>query len=230
MSTPAPTQRSYPAIDAAEWLFHKADKSTRAVRRALDGKEPTQGSTAEPGALRRIVRATLAQEITAALKTALHVDVAGALLTGWHKYQTLVDAARETAAHPGTTKVLALADHHLTASQPGAVDVILDGRRLLTISGQLDLDFHITGALAVLRDGRLMAIRAGQVKIVGTATVQDQQISRRTTTLPLDRTLNLGPGITLAARRTQTTGPTPQPGSHTARPAATPTPQNRPDA
>ena len=67
-STTAPTQRNYPAIDAAEWLLHKADKSTGAVRRALDGKEPTQGRTAEPGTLRRIVRVTLALEITAALK------------------------------------------------------------------------------------------------------------------------------------------------------------------
>lgn len=195
--TTTTNERRYPAIDAAEWLLGHAEKVDRAVRRALNGSDGPQGSSPEPSTLRRVVRSTLGQEITAALKSALHADVGDMLISGWRKYRSLVDAGYETAAHPGTTKVLAVADHHVTASQDGAVDVILDGRRLLTVSGRLDLDFDIVEAVAVLRDGRLVAVQAGDVTIVGTATVQDQQVSQRTTTLPLHRTLSLGPGISL---------------------------------
>ena len=204
MTRTAVHQQGYPAIDAADWLFENADKCSRAIERALDKRIGKSSPTSVPGPLRRIVKATLGEEIKTALTAALHVDVMDLLLAGWHRYRALVDAADESVRKPGTTIVVTLADHHVTAHQDGAVDVVFDGRRLLTVTGRLDVDFAVDGVVGVLREGRLVAVRAGQAKIIGTASVQEQQISRRTTHLPLHLAVRLGPGITLAGAHRST--------------------------
>lgn len=61
----------------------------------------------------------------------------------------------------------------------------------MALSAQLVVRLQLYDAVAVVRDGQLVAVRSGQAKADGTVTVDGVQVAQRTLTFPLTAELAL---------------------------------------
>jgi hypothetical protein len=86
------------------------------------------------GALDRLpplTREAAIGQVTKAAAELLDVNLADVVAAGWRKYTDLTTSARRTLAVPGSTELVDLASHRITAAQEPYVRLLVDGIRLL---------------------------------------------------------------------------------------------------
>jgi len=187
--------------DTTEWLLGAARRATRrAVEHTLD---PSQGI---PGAqflghLGSAARAALGQQVITALRSLLRTDVADLLIEGWRKHRTLTAAAEASLTEPDGEQLVTLAEHRVQSAHEASLDIVLDQVPVLTLSARWEVIFDIGKVVAVVRDGRLRALHAGDATVTGALTLQGEEITRRSVHVPLRAVLDLGPGIELVAAK-----------------------------
>lgn len=158
------------------------------VRDALDGLP----ETAREAAVRQV--ATRAAGL-------LSVGLPEVIVAGWRKHKDLTDAARRTLGLPGSTEVLDLASHRITASQEPYVTVLLDGQPVATIHFGLSFAADIGTLLATVEAGRLVALSAGRCEITVTLLIEGIGVVTRGAHLEPARLLSLRSGIRLLPAR-----------------------------
>ncbi|MFE3581087.1 hypothetical protein [Streptomyces vinaceus] len=104
-------------------------------------------------------------ELAAVVNGFLDLDLVSLVASGWSKYRALKEAARRTRRSPGSEEVVALATHSVTSAHHPSVDLLVDGARAATVGVNLTVLFRITGLVAVVRDGRLVAAREGRLDL-----------------------------------------------------------------
>ena len=72
---------------------------------------------------------------------------------GWRQHEDLTGAARRTLAAPGSTELVELASHRLTAHQDPYVSVLVDGHQVGTVRFRITLGFSVSALLAEVRRG-----------------------------------------------------------------------------
>ena len=203
MTTHSPTAYIDRApVDVAEWLLGDLQGIPRAIGRVVKiSGGPTEAR--RPGHLGRVTRAALGQQILITLRAVLRADIADLLLAGWRKHRTLVTAATGTLAEPDTERLVTLAEHRVHWVHEPTLDIVLDGVRLLTLPASLDVQFEIGEVLAVVRTGRLVALRAGTASLTGAVSIAGQEIICRKVTLQLPLAVRLGTGIDLTTSQSR---------------------------
>jgi hypothetical protein len=156
------------------------------------------------GDLARLVpQAREAADDTLASVTAglLNIDLGDVLIYGWRTHDRLVKAARDTVQEPGRQDVVQLGSHQVTWTKNPTVDLLVDGFRVHTFNFQLTIVFQVDVATAVVQEGKLTALKAGDGSVVGTLTLEmpggDIQLVRQEQEINLHLIVHLGDGIPL---------------------------------
>jgi hypothetical protein len=173
-----------PAANAAEALAGQILSAQADLDRAL-------------AQLPEATRKAAVREAAAAGAGLLDVRLDGLLLSGWRIHHDLTGAARRTLAAPGSTELVDLVRHQVTASQEPSVAVLVDGRQVATIQLGLTVEFDVSALVAAVKAGSLVAVHAGSCDVTATLTIQGAEVQTASTHLDLPAALTVSPGIRL---------------------------------
>jgi hypothetical protein len=129
----------------------------------------------------------------------LDMDVIDLLVSGWRQYHDLTSAARRTLAEPGSSEMVSLITHRVTASQQPSIRVLVDGRPVATIRLSVALIFDVTALLAEISAGLLTGVRAGRCEITATLAIDGTEVASSQARLDLPGAIPVTPGIRLLA-------------------------------
>ena len=131
----------------------------------------------------------------------LDIDLGDVLIYGWRMHDRLAKAARQTMRAPGRQEVVQLASHQLTWTKNPTIDLLVDGVRVHTFRFQLTIVFGVDVAAAVVQEGKLTALKAGDGSISATLTLEmpggDIDLLQQERRINLHRIIKLGSGISL---------------------------------
>jgi hypothetical protein len=136
-----------------------------------------------------VARRALVEEIEARVRMILGETLADLVLDGWRTHAAIQQAVVKSRAEPGVDQVVPLREHSISADRSHDLDVAVDGVRVLTLSVQLVVRLELYDAVAVVRDGRLLAVRSGQANANGAVTVEGVSVAQRRVTFPLSAEL-----------------------------------------
>ena len=173
-----------PAANAAEALAQQILSAPTGLDQALEQ-------------LPEATRQAAVREAAAAAAGLLDVDLDGLLLAGWRVHHDLTGAARRTLASPGSTELVDLIRHQVTATQEPSVAVLVDGRQVATIQLGLTVEFDISALVAAVKAGLLVAVHAGSCDVTATLAIQGTEVQTASTHLDLPAALTVSPGIRL---------------------------------
>ncbi|MFB8172442.1 hypothetical protein ACFC60_31290 [Kitasatospora purpeofusca] len=139
------------------------------------------------------------REVATALDRQLGRDLFGFAAAGWSRYAALTAAARRTRGDASSEEVVALADHRITSTCSPRVDLLVDGAPVGSVRMELTLVIELAGIVAVVRQARLVALRAGSCTVTGTLTVDREKIVQRSRRYDLPGAVGLRNGIPLLA-------------------------------
>ncbi len=142
-------------------------------------------------------RTAAVREVTAAAAGLLDVSLGDMLITGWREHDDLTAAARRTLAAPGSTELVDLAEHQVTATQEPYVSVLVDGRQVAALQLGLIVVFDVTAMLAGISAGRLVAVHSGDCDITATLAIDEAEVVTRQTRLALPGVITVHRGIRL---------------------------------
>ena len=164
------------------------------------GRQIMSANTDLDRALRRLPEATQKAAVAEAAATAtrlLDVRLDALLLSGWRLHHDLIGAARRTLASPGSTELVDLIRHQVTATQEPSVAVLVDGQQVATIQLGLTVEFDISALVAGIKAGLLVAVHAGSCDITARLAIQGIDVQEGSTRLDLPAVLTVSPGIRL---------------------------------
>jgi hypothetical protein len=144
------------------------------------------------------VREAVQAEIRRRADEMISAPVVDRLVAAWRQYSALLDAARETADHPGTAKLVDLASTEITSTNTWTVDVSV-GVPIVSIDFTLTLVFTLHAAVATVRGGRLTRIGDGRCDVRATFTAMNQQLGDHREEIDLHDEVSFTPGILLVA-------------------------------
>jgi hypothetical protein len=193
---------------ATELLFGPAAHAAEALAEKILSADAELDKT-----LQRVPEATrkaAVREAAAAAAGLLDVKLDGLLLSGWRIHHDLTGAARRTLTAPGSTELVDLIRHQVTATQGPSVAVLVDGRQVATIQLGLTVEFDISALVAGVKAGLLVAVHAGSCDVTATLAIQGTVVQTASTHLDLPAALAVSPGIRLLpAEAYSVTGPRP---------------------
>jgi hypothetical protein len=136
-------------------------------------------------------RKALAQELEAKLRDGLGDTVFDVIVGGWRTYGAIEEAVAKSRQEPGVDQVVSLTRHEVAADREKDFDVAVDGIHLMTLTARLDMAIQLYDAVAVVRDGALIAIRSGHAQASAKLTVEGVRVAEQTSTFPLEAELTL---------------------------------------
>jgi hypothetical protein len=143
-------------------------------KRAIQEKLTEQGSR-----LAKLHWALVRDTACTGLRNCLaELDPIECIARGWATATEIRTLAKQTAANPGLEKELALASHTLTVAVHPLVTIHCDPIALPTLRFTLTIDATVECAVLIIRDGKLAAIEAAQVKPSATLSYADREIKK----------------------------------------------------
>ena len=191
-ATPATPVRPYTAF---ELLFNPAESAAVPVAIVPEDANGNLGRALEN--LPAAAREAAVTEVRAAAANLLNVSLIDMLIAGWLKYHELTSAARRTLTAPGSSEVVSLADHRVTAAWQPFIKVLVDGRPVATIQLGISVVFDVSALLAGIKAGLLAAVHTGHCDITATLAIDGTDVLARRTRLDLPGAIPVTPGIRL---------------------------------
>ena len=111
-------------------------------------------------------------EIATVADGLLNLDLGNILISGWCKYTDLTKAAERTLAAPGSEEVVVLATHRVVSTHHPSIELLIDGIKVHTFVFEVKVVFDLNGVAAVLRQGKLVALRGGECAVTATLTLE----------------------------------------------------------
>ncbi len=142
-------------------------------------------------------REAASRQVSTTAAGLLDVNLADVLVAAWRKHKDLTAAARRTLAAPGSTELVDLASHRVTATQEPYISILVDGHRVAAIRFELSLVFDVSALLAEIHAGRLAALHSGRCGVTGALAVQGIEAVSRQAHLDLPGIIPLRQGIRL---------------------------------
>ena len=176
----------------AGWLLPTpSDAQIRLERVVMRANATDEGRARPLRTLGAVARRALIEEIEAKLRLVMSETFVDLILGGWRAYAAVTQAIRKSRSQPGVDQVVPLRNHTIKAARQHSLDIEVDGCRVMTLSIQLVVRVQLYDAVAVVRDGQLVAVRSGQAKADGKVTVDGVEVAQRTLTFPLTAELAL---------------------------------------
>jgi len=147
------------------------------------------------------IRGIAGREVSAAAAGLLNINLIDLLVEGWREYADLTSAARRTLAAPGTSELVSLMTHRVSAEQEPHVDLLVDGRLVATVRFGFSDDFDVSAMVAAVRRGILVAVHAGRCDITATLAINGVDVVTKQARVELPGAIPLTPGIRLLSAR-----------------------------
>jgi hypothetical protein len=152
--------------------------------------------------LPQAARDAAAREVTTATAGLLNINlVDDVLLPGWRQYRDLTSAARRTLTAPGTTELVHVASHRVSAEQQPYIAILVNGRKVATLHLRLSLVLDINALLARVRGGRLVAILTGSCDVTATLAINGTDVASKPAHLDLPGEVALRRAVRLLPAR-----------------------------
>jgi hypothetical protein len=191
------TQTATQPLTARTFLLGRAtEDSTEVLAGALRDQEVARAAVGGRRLSTSALRAVDA-EIAVVAARLLDLPLGDALLSAWRTYDALVTAAERTFAVPGSEEVVVLATHRVAWSYDPHLDLLVDGVRVTTLDFALGVTFDLDGIVAVVRQGELVALRAGECTITASLTLQGATLAHRRARMHAAVVLPLRPPVPL---------------------------------
>jgi hypothetical protein len=197
------------AFDSRDWTQEAAPAGAPVtIRMVLFGDDPRaavpkRGWAALRHKLSRVraeMRPVAERELAVAIAGLLDVDLGDTVRQGWRSHSGLIAAARATVANPGSTEVVALATHRITASHTPHVDLVIDDVRTATVEVTVEVDIEVDGVVASVHAGRLVSLHNGRCEVRVTLLYGSAELASGTAVLDAPQTVALGAGIDLLSQ------------------------------
>jgi hypothetical protein len=180
MSTPTPTHPGTgPPGTALAVLFGPGQDTPEAIAQRLRSADLGQDLGHALDRVPPLTRDTAIRQVSATSAELLDVNLADVVAAGWRQHEDLTGAARRTLAAPGSTELVELASHRITAHQDPYVTVLVDGHQVGTVRFRITLGFSVSALLAEIRRGLLAAVRSGRCEVTGALAIQDITVVTR---------------------------------------------------
>jgi hypothetical protein len=125
------------------------------------------------------------------------IDLVALLVKGWREYADLTSAGRRTLAAPGSSELVSVVTHQVTAEQEPHVDLLVDGHLMATVRFGVSVDFEVSALVAGVSAGLLVAVHAGRCDITGTLAINGVDVVTKQAHGELPGAIPLTPGIRL---------------------------------
>ena len=188
---------SAPPRTAAALLFGPDEDKTAAIAQRLRSADIGGDIRGALDRLPPFTREAAVGQISSAAAELLNVNLADVAADGWRKHADLTAAARRTLAARGSTDLVDLASHRVTAGQEPYVSLLVDGHRVATVRFGLSLVFEISALLAEVKAGRLAALHSGRCEVTGALAIQDINTITRQAHVDMPGMIPLHEGIRL---------------------------------
>ncbi|PBC67582.1 hypothetical protein BX265_8195 [Streptomyces sp. TLI_235] len=136
-------------------------------------------------------------EVAGMLDRFLGLELLDVAVGGWCRHAELRAAARRTRDTPGSEELVAMATHRISSTNSPSVALLLDGAQLGSVTMELSVKFALAGLVAVVREGRLEAVRSGHCTVAGTLTVDRHVVAQRQRMFDLPGAVELRHGVAL---------------------------------
>lgn len=163
----------------------------------LDGRTPAHDLGDAVKGLSAAGRSAVDEQVSSLLAGLLDLDLGSVVIAAWRKHAALVVAGRATAADPVIEQVVDLAAHRISSAYRPFVDVHVGSVRVARIHLELSLTLDVTGLAAVVRQGRLVALRGGPCTLTGALTIEGAPVANRSGQVDLPLVVRLGKGVVL---------------------------------
>ena len=147
-----------------------------------------------PGKIREIAASDISKTAAGLLQD---IDLVALLVKGWREYADLTSAARRTLAAPGSSELVSVVTHRVTAEQEPHVDLLVDGGLRATFRFGVSVDFEVSALVAEVSAGLLVAVHVGRCDITGTLAINDVNVVTKQAHGELPGAIPLTPGIRL---------------------------------
>lgn len=184
-------------LSASVFLFGDNNDSVKALAKAL-GDNGVVGSVG--AALTNLSRAglgALGGQMATVAHGLLDLDLGDLLVEGWRKFGDLTEAAKRTAAAPGSSELLDLATHSITSTHSPRVEVFVNDVQVAVVQFDLSVKFAAKGVVATVRDGNLVSLHSGVCDVEGQLSAKGRQLAKREAHFELPLLLRLGEGLPL---------------------------------
>lgn len=184
-------------LTACGVLFGGVDNAAQALAQVVTPERIGQDSAL--GRLSLATKHTAARELSVVGTEMIDLDLGSLLVSGWRKYSTLLQAARRTAAAPGSEEIIEILTHRVGVASHPSVELLVDEVRVATIHFDLTLDFVIKALAAVIKRGAIVAVTSGRCETTAALAVEGVTVASRTAEHDLHLLVNIGNGIPLLA-------------------------------
>jgi hypothetical protein len=183
-------------------LFGPGEKTLETVTREILTAGPGGDLDRALEGLPQAARDAAAREVATATAGLLNINlIDDVLLAGWREYRDLTSAARRTLAAPGSTELVRLASHRVSAAQQPSVAIWVDLTRVATLHLRVSLVLDINALLARIRVGRLVAIVTGSCDATATLAIDGTDVARKQAHLDLPGEVALRQAVRLLPAR-----------------------------
>jgi hypothetical protein len=167
-------------LTASAFLFGSQDTGgALALALALD----EQGVLGSVGTALELVseagREATSHQIAVVADGLLDLDLGDLVIAGWRKQDQLVAAAERTAANPGTSEVVELANHHIDSVHRPFVELLVNDVHVATVNFELDLKVEVRALVVTVRDGHMVSLHSGDCDVTATLTAEGVQLASR---------------------------------------------------
>lgn len=191
-------------VTACGVLFGGKDDAARELARAVTPER--LGRHSALGRLSLTTQHTAARELSVVGAEMIDFDLGFLLVSGWRKYSTLLQAARRTAAAPGSEEIVDILTHRIGVASHPSVELLVDEVRVATVRFGLTLDFVIRALAAVVRRGAIVAVTSGRCETTAALAIEGVTVASHTVEHDLRLLVRVGSGIPLLTGGAPTSG------------------------
>jgi hypothetical protein len=184
-------------ITARAVVFGEMENAVAGLAQAISSGQGRGNVYSSLQGLSEPTRNAAIREISAIGAGLLELDLSGLLVAGWQKYKTLAQAARRTAALPGSEEIVEVVTHQISVTSRPNVELLINDIRVTTVNFELQLEFDVKALTAVIRSGRIVALESGRCDITGRVAIEGMVVVTRTAKFDLRLLVHVGNGIPL---------------------------------
>jgi hypothetical protein len=206
-------------LTASAFVFGSQDTGG-ALALALDEHGVRGSLDTALGQVAQTTRKAASDQVAAVADGLLALDLGDLVIAGLRKQSQLVAAAERTAANPGSSEVVELANHRIGSVHRSSVELLVNDVHVATVNFELALEFEVKALVATVRDGHLVSLHSADCDLTATLTAEGVRLAsrRRQFSLPVivrwPLQLHLGGGtdpLPYGAQPPQASSPSPSP-------------------
>jgi hypothetical protein len=152
-------------------LYEERSDGEAAVRARIETASAVAAVLAAAAGLGPYGRGAVVDQVTRAVLGLLDLPFEDVVLAGVQKYVEVAEAARRTAATPGSEELLELQTRQLTSVHRPVVEVEVDGVPVARFQLELRLLATLRGLMVTVAGGRITQLLGGQADVVASFDV-----------------------------------------------------------